>query len=292
MGDQRLPYALSGAAVGGALVLASAWLWVAQRADVPPPTAPLVVDDVPRTGTTAPTTQTTVDLSPVLLRLDDLAARLERLEGRITNLADASARTPAATPFPPATLDADTVLAAMEAAERKKVDALSDKELLHEALRLQKVGDAAAAQQRLQALLQRPLTPEQRGRAQTELATLLRNRGDADSVAAAVAMFQSVVDTHGLASEIGSQAGLQLVWTDVKGNGAARGLAQAQLLVETPGVPAEIVRNARWATGIMAQNLGDTVRARAEFASLLRDLDGMAGQEKLIEDIRRRLAGQ
>ena len=136
---------------------------------------------------------------------------------------------------------------------------------------MQKGGDSAGAQQRLEALLQRALTLEARGRAQTELGMLLRSRGDAESVAAARSMFQAVVDANGLASELGSQAGLQMVWGDAKGDDTARGLAQAELLVNTPGVPAEIVRNARWACGILAQSLGDPVRAREVRAGLLRD---------------------
>ncbi len=288
MYDPRMPFVLLGAAVGASIALAT--IWLTPRTEVPP--APMVAEGGDAAGSSGVVgAGAPIDFAPVLRRLDEVAARLERLEGKVNELADAPARTAALGASLPALLDADTVLAAMEAAEQKKLDALSDQELLQESRRLQKGGDSAAAQQRLQTLLQRALTPEERGRAQTELGMLLRNRGDDASRTAARSMFQAVVDANGLASEIGSQAGLQLVWTDAKGDDAARGLAQAELLVNTPGVPAEIVRNARWATGVLAQGLGDTVRARVEYEALLRDLQGQVGQEKLIEDIRRRLTG-
>ncbi|MCB9886831.1 MAG: hypothetical protein H6838_15165 [Planctomycetes bacterium] len=291
MYDQRMPFMILGAAVGAAIALGS--VWMAPRNDLAPLPAQAVGGDaaggagaVDAVGAGA-----AIDLSPVLRRLDEVAARLERLEGKVVDLTNVPDRAPVAGTSAPALLDADTVLAAMEAAEQKKLDALSDQQLLQEARRMQKGGDSAGAQQRLEALLQRALTLEARGRAQTELGMLLRSRGDAESVAAARSMFQAVVDANGLASELGSQAGLQLVWGDAKGDDTARGLAQAELLVNTPGVPAEIVRNARWACGILAQSLGDPVRARSEYETLLRDLQGQPGQEKLIEDVRRRLAG-
>jgi tetratricopeptide (TPR) repeat protein len=291
MKDPRIQFVLLGAAAGAAIALGS--VWMAQRTEIAPPPAAVTVGNaisgMDEAGTAI--AGTAIDFSPVLRRLDDVAARLERLESKVAEFRSLPARTPVAGTPTPVQLDADTVLAAMEAAQQKKIDALSDQELRQEARRLEKGGDNMAAQQRLETLLQRALTPENRARAQTELGMLLRNRGDAESVASAVAMFQSVIDANGLASEVGSQAGLQLVWTDAKGSDAGRGMAQAELLVRTPGVPIEIVRNARWATGILAQNLGDTARARSEYESLLRDLQGQTGQEKLVEDIRRRLAG-
>lgn len=291
MEDSRLPFALLGAAVGAAIALGS--VWMAPRADLAPASVATTVGNATSTSgvPTPAVVSTEIDFSPVLRRLDDVAARLERLETKVAEFATLPARTPAAGTPTPMQLDADTVLAAMEAAEQKKIDALSDQDLMQEARRLEKGGNSLAAQQRLETLLQRPLGPEEKARVQTELGMLLRNRGDAQSVAAAVTLFRSVVDANGLASEVGSQAGYQLVWVDAKGGDASRGLAQAELLVRTPGVPAEIVRHARWATGILAQSLGDTQRARTEYETLLRDLQAQTGQEKLIEDLRRRLAG-
>lgn len=282
-----MPFVLLGAAVGAAIALGTVWL--GPRSNVAPPAVAAPIDDGVRGDAALQPAGANVDLSPVLRRLDEVAARLERLEGKVTQLSDAPVRTAVAGTAAPSVLDADTVLAALQMAEQKKLDALSDGELLQEARRLQKGGDLAAAQQRLQALLQRALTPDERGRAQMELGMVLRSRGDAESRAAAAAMFQSVVDANGLGSELGSQAGLQLVWTHTKGEDAAAGMSQAQLLVTTRGVPEEIRRNARWATGILAQGMGDAVRARTEYESLLREMDGQPEQAKLVADIRRRL---
>lgn len=275
-----------GAIVGGAAVS-----WLAPGAgsgDSFSPPGPAAATAAPSTGAQP---GAVVDLAPVLLRLDEVARRLGRLEEAVAALPASPARTPVGDAVASVQVDPAALADALETVERRKLEALSDQELLGEARRLQKTGDTSAARQRLEELLRRPLDPETRARAGIELGMLRRSEGGADGRAAAAALFRSVIDAHGLASELGSQAALQLVWTDVKGPNDGSGLTMADTLIATPGVPTEVRTNARWAAAILAQGRGDTARARADFTALLREIDGQPGQEKLAADVRRRLEG-
>ncbi|HEX5050999.1 MAG TPA: hypothetical protein VFZ65_04445 [Planctomycetota bacterium] len=280
--------AVLGAVAGACLAGVVAWTWQTTEMPVGPLAAP------PASGTGVPAAvspapvATAADLSPITNRLDELAEGLRRLEAKLDRVTASPERTPAIDNAK-VMLDADTLQLAMEEVERKKIEALSDDALRNQAWQLMKAGDdPAGAVQRLQMLLERELTPERRVEITTELGMMQRSLGGKEGLEASARTLQSVIDAQGMQSRLGVAAAHQLIWTLSKSD-PARALAVADAATRSAGATPEQRINSRWAAAIVSQQLGDVVRARADYQGLLRDLAGQPDQQKLVADIERRL---
>ena len=285
------PSALLGAAAGAVVTVVILTLTESQPATPPDSNVSAAVQ--PPASTLPASANAAFDLSPVLSRLDELNRRLGEVEARLGGLASGLANGPDRTPAvfdQRIAVDADALQTAMEQVERRKLEALSDETLRNQARQQMKgAGDLEGAIERLQVLLGRQLTPETRAEVMTELAMLQRQQGK-EGRDAATRTLQAVIDTRGMGDRLGVAAAQQLVWTLAKED-PARALTIADGVVRSAGATPEQRFTGRWAAAIVAQQLGDTVRARADFQALLREIDGQPGQEKLVDDIRRRLEG-
>ncbi|MBL8747762.1 MAG: hypothetical protein JNK78_01275 [Planctomycetes bacterium] len=277
---------LLSAVAGGAIVGAFAW-WLGGAS--PPSVAPSESAAAPAPAPLVATT--TTDLAPVLGRLDAMDRRLGRIEDRLDGFAATPVRTPVSGPAPsgPIAVDVDALQRALEGVEQKKRDAKSDDELLRGARVAAKTGDVADGIAQLQALLQRPLTPDRRAEAMLELGMLQRQLGTRESLAESARTLQQLVDANGMESKVGRGAAYQLVWTCADMKDAARGIALAQAYSQSPSATPYQRVEGRWATAILMQGSGDAARARQEFEALLRDMGDQAEFAKLATDIRQRL---
>jgi hypothetical protein len=249
------------------------------------------VIETPRDWAGSPAVGTATDLAPIVARLDELTERLRALDAKVDAVLAGPARVAAGGQSSPA-LDADALLRALQQVEQKKLEALSDDELLRGARRAMNSGDprdGEDAMRQLEALLQRPLTPGKRAEVMTALGVQYRTQGTEASLAASHKALQSVIDSQGIGSSAGVEAAYQLVWTCNAQRDASRALAHADAAARSSGAtPAQRI-NARWAAAIMAQQLGDRGRARSDFQGLLPELEGQPMYEKLVADIQERL---
>ncbi len=277
---------LLSAVAGGAVVVAAVWWFGGSPPSplVPPESA---ASPEPASNVASPPT----DIAPVLARLDAMDRRLGRIEDRLDGFAAAPARIAAtgASPSGPVAVDVDALQRALEGVEQKKRDAKSDDELLRGARVAAKTGDVADGITQLQALLQRPLSPERRAEALLELGMLQRQLGTRESLVESARTLQQLVDANGMDSKVGRGAAYQLVWTCADMKDAARGIALAQAYSQSPGATPYQRVEGRWATAILMQGSGDAARARQEFEALLRDVGDQAEFAKLATDIRQRL---
>ncbi|MCR9246238.1 MAG: hypothetical protein NXI31_14500 [bacterium] len=218
-----------------------------------------------------------------------LVDRLERLERRVDEFVQQPLRVEIDPEKGAAKIAPEQIAAAMAELEQQKLAAMSDESLMDTAMRSFKAGQMEDAIAQLESLLQRPLAGELRFQARARLATAHSKTG-VEGCQRAARMLQQLVDEHGEASSFGRQASMQLVWTQSGSGDRAAALATADRLTRnsTPGSVHH--RNSRWAAGIMAAGLGDTARARAEFTTLLAEIENEPDQGKLAGDIRRRLA--
>lgn len=273
------------AALAGGLVAGTIVAWSRDAAAVPlPAEAPL-----PEARQAEVTSKT--DLGPLVARLDAMNERLGRIEQRLAAapVAVAPVRENAAVPPASVAIDAGSLQHALEEIERRKLDALSDDELLRGA-RIAGKGDVDEAIRRLRALLARPLTPEKRAEALLDLGMQLRTRGTVDSLVDSARTLQSVVDTAGLDSPTGRDAAYQLIWTYSQQKDSARGLAAARAYLDTPNLTRHERMTGRWATAILMQDSGDASSARRDYLQLLNEIGDSADFAKLATDIRQRLA--
>lgn len=271
--------ALAGGFVAGAVVV-----WRTDAATLAPPTG----ESVPGERSAA---APALDLTPVVARLAALDERLRGIEQRLDAAPAATApfREPVdATPNSIA-IDATALQHALEEIERKKLDALSNDELLRSA-HITAKSDVDASIRRLRALLSRPLSAEERSEALTNLGMHLRTRGTASSLAESAQLLQSVVDTAGFDSSAGRGAAYQLIWTYEAQKDTARGLALARSYVDSRGATEEQRAAGRWAAAILMHGSGDLDGARREYETLLRELGDAPQFTKLVADIQQRLA--
>ncbi len=281
--------ALFGAFGGAALALAI--VWVRQGAEGPAPAlepSSSPASDAAREAPSPPSLVAGVDLTPITNRLDQLTERLRALEAKLDVVA-ASTQRSAVAEHSSVMLDADTLQHAMEEVERKKLDALSDEALQNSARVAMKGGDSEDGLRRLDALLQRSLTPEKRAEVMTELGMLYRNQGTKEALASSARTLQSVIDAQGMESQLGVAAASQLVWTCSAQKDPGRALAFAEAAARSVAATPDQRINARWAAAVMTQQLGDPVRARTDYQNLLREIDGQPNYGKLALDIRLRL---
>jgi len=281
---------LLGAVLGAGVTLVCVWPF----GDVAAP--PVRADEAPPAPTGSP--DATEQLERIEHAVGRLAAKVERLEARIeTAIERTTQRSPAAGPAAgtaPLAIDEAAMQRALEgaldsAAQRQlrdKYDKLTPETMLAEVRRLQyESKDPTAARQALDLLLERNLDPQQRAKAQIQLGILQRN---GDETAAAEATLRGVVQSQGLNSDVGADAGYQLIWTVWKRDrrealGIADGVAR-----DAPTEGGRI--HARWSAAMLAHELNDLGRARADYAAILRDCEGRAEFAGIVKDVRQRLS--
>lgn len=280
-------------ALGGVLVtLAIVYVPQSGAADLSTmePTSAIAIDASSSLPTAAFVPGPSIDLTPITNRLDEVNERLRALEARFDAVAVSQQRTAAAGSSVLASIDADSLQQAMVEIERRKFDAMSDDALRQMAWQaMQKGGDVNAAVQGLGILLERSKTPEQRAQVLIDLGTLQRMQGGEHGLTASVKSLQTVLDEQGIESKFGLGAARELVWTCSAQKDHAAALRFAESIVRSARATADQRIHARWAAAMMVGSLGDTNRARADYQSLLREIEGLPNYEKLVEDIRGRL---
>lgn len=287
----RAATALIAAIAGAGVALAFERLWFATELPAQVPQEPVPADGP---SWTQPRGSADSD-STAWLRIDEqlraLGGRLAALDAKLTAFA---AREPVRAAHAPggevpaalAPTDVDTIVRALEQVEAKKLDALSLGELLARANMHLKTGEVAEARRVVEAALTRPLEPDDRARALTQLGMIHRSSGD---FAASATALEQVVAEFGMESPRGSEAAYQLIWTRSKSGDQTAATQLAYRLAQATNLPEATRIQARWAAAITLSAGGDPARGRAEFAAILRELDGREEHHKLLEDIRRRL---
>lgn len=261
-------------------------LWPAPPAAAPPPVevsapAPLVAAG-PAPGP-AP-----ADASSRAL-LESLAARLSAVEAKLDRVLTRGERVPVAEPAP-VVIDAEALLRAQQEVERIKLSAMTDEELRQLAWRSYKTNaDGAAAVRALELLAQRATDPAARDTARTDLATMQRLCGGEAMLAASAQNLRAVLDANGIGSERGVAAAAQLVYTLGAQGEPQAALQQAEAVVGSPATTEWTRAELRMTAADLRQQLGDPVRARADYEALLRDIDGKADFAKLAKEVRARL---
>jgi len=164
----------------------------------------------------------------------------------------------------------------VERLEKKKQDQrfarMSDEQMIAEARRLRdRERDLNGAREVLEHLLTRDLDGEERARALMDLGAVHRGTGEYER---SESRLREAMRLAGEDSEVGVQAGYQLIWTYSQAKEPARGLAMADhLLQAAPTSPTSRGMRPwiRWAAARMALDSGDKARARTEFRALLED---------------------
>ena len=144
--------------------------------------------------------------------------------------------------------------------------------------------DPAAAERVLRRLLARDLDPTQRAVALTEMGIMQRNRGDQ---AASEKTLGDIVRERGMTDQVGAGAAYQLIWTTwSRDRRDALGVADA-LARDASDEGTRLY--ARWAAAMLAAELGDTVRARADYRALVADCGDREAFQGIVKDVRSRL---
>jgi hypothetical protein len=274
----------------GAVMAAVAIPWT-QRSDAPVPVSeplPAAAPAATALGTVPPAPAAAGDAASPTALLQQVLARLTALEQRL----DAS-RVPApavsSTPATPVTIDVDALQRAMAEIERRQLEAATSEQLRVLAKHATAGGRFDEAIRAHELLVERASNPQQRAAAMSELAIAQRQRGDTQGLTASAQTLGAIVAEHGAGSPQGLDAQYQLAWTRSMQKDPAAGLQLVDAIVQSPAASADQRRHARWAAGLMLQQLGDTARARTELSALLRELEPLPGQQKLAADITERL---
>jgi hypothetical protein len=158
-------------------------------------------------------------------------------------------------------------------------------QVLKEAQRLRhEAKDPAAAERALQRLLARDLDPIERVRACTELGITQRSLGQ---LAESEQTLQEVVRERGMADKFGASAAYQLIWTTwSRDRGSALDVADA-LARDATDESSRL--HARWAGAMLADELGDSVRARADYNALIAACADRPEYFGIVKDVRARL---
>lgn len=121
----------------------------------------------------------------------------------------------------------------------------------------------------------------------TELGILQREGGD---IEASISTLQGVVEAEGLGTEVGAEASYHLIWSTWRQDrNAALRLADS---VARDALGSETVRmHARWSAAMLAEEIGDFVRARTDYASILRDCADRQQYQGVVRDVRMRVEG-
>ena len=233
---------------------------------------------------------TAVELRRIRISLDELAEQVAELQ-RVERSRRGGDRV-AVGPRGSVVVDVESLVDAMDELEHRKLEAMSDDELLRSAREIQERGGGTVVPiRRLEALLGRSLSTEQRVEAMTQLAIMRRIQGTPEGLESSERSLQEIISRHGADSRHGLQATYQLIWTVSARQEPARGLELARRYAQSPLATLAERQQGRWAVAIMLQQIGDSVRARSEFEQLLREVDGQPQRQALADDIRRRLAG-
>ena len=213
-----------------------------------------------------------VDLQPVLDRLDALqreVAQLQRGGGAATSpservaVAGGGARA----------IDVESVLAAFDEIERRKLEGMTTEHLIRSARQLRKsVEDRPQAIRRLEAALQREMTADRRAEVMMTLGVWHREMNTPHALAASARTFQSVIDRHGEVSEQGQDAVYQLIWTVSQQDNHQRGLELARAAKQNTGASAIYRMKARYAEAVMIEELGNKEQAFTIYRALLAEI--------------------
>ncbi|MCC7398586.1 MAG: hypothetical protein IT455_16065 [Planctomycetes bacterium] len=270
-------------ALVGAGVTSLVW-WPAPPIAAPPPVG-VAGPEAPAGPTRGPAPGE----APSRSLLESLAARLQAVEAKLDRVLARGERVPVAEAAP-VVIDAEALLRAQQEIERRKLEAMTDEELRQLAWRSYKTNaDGAVAVQALELLAQRATDPATRDTARTELATMQRLRGGEAMLAASAQNLRAVIDANGIGSERGVAAAAQLVYTLGAQGQHQAALQQAEAIVGSPAASEWARAELRMTAADLWQQLGDPVRARADYEALLRDLDGKADFAKLATAVRARL---
>lgn len=283
-----LAVALAGAAFGSVATFAIVQ-WVAVSKD-PPASASAAdagADESASAGRAPLPAHATVDLQPVLDRLDGLQRELREMR-------DERAAAPGRTPAPGTSgiaVDVESLASAIDQIEQRKLEAMSDEELLRTARKLGLKGDdTAEAIRRFEMVLSHDLAPERRGAIEVELGTMQRALGTPESLAQSKRTFQGVVDKFGNDSDAGHHATYQLMWTANREKDPQRALQLADIYLNSAAMTPAKRLNGRWARARMQEAAGDLPGAKLSYQQLVGELEASGGQEVLLKDLKRRLS--
>jgi len=286
----NVPAVLLGAVAGGALTFAVLH-WGGSRepapaSGLPPGAAQPSHGERPASPTSA---AARVDLQPILDRLDRLTREVEALRAeRVTG--GEQARTRVAASPRSVSIDVDSLEQALLAIEERRLDGMSDKELVQKAYAVRREGGSIDDGIRvLEAALQRDLEPERRAEIATLLAGFQRDLKTPEGLAASENTLRAVVDEFGTNSRAGLSATYQLIWTASAQQDFDRAIGLSDAFLASPAATPRDRVNGRWAQAIMFQNRGDVQGARTRYEQLLRELDGQPEYVKLGKDIRARI---
>lgn len=285
----NVPAVLLGAVAGGALTFAVLH-WGGSREPAPaselqPGVAQSSHAERPASPTSA---AARVDLQPILDRLDRLTREVEALRSTRGVVEEAPTRV-AASPRS-VSIDVDSLEQALLAIEERRLDGMSDKELVQKAYAVRREGGSIDDGIRvLEAALQRDLEPERRAEIATLLAGFQRDLKTPEGLAASENTLRAVVDEFGTNSRAGLSATYQLIWTASAQKDFDRAIGLSDAFLASPAATPQDRVNGRWAQAIMFQNRGDVQGARTRYEQLLRELDGQPEYVKLEKDIRARI---
>lgn len=181
----------------------------------------------------------------------------------------------AGTPVP-FVLDEDALLQALlrieEHREQARVDAMSDKELFHDAELQLRAGtmDRVRARRLLETLLKRPLEASMRARARNMLGIVLR---DLKEFELAAASFRQVVEEFGLSDREGARAGMDWANLALHTKDFAQAIPLADRVAREAGTEYDRYE-ARWTAAFLAMQSGDRERAIADFTRLAAECTG------------------
>lgn len=176
----------------------------------------------------------------------------------------------------PFVLDEDALLQALmrieERREQTRVDAMSDKELFHDAELQLRAGtmDRVRARRLLETLLKRPLEASMRARARNMLGTVLRDLKEFDLAAGA---FRLVIEEFGLGDREGARAGMDWANLALYTKDFAQAIPLADRVAREAGTEYDRYE-ARWTAAFLAMQSGDRERAIADFTRLAAECTG------------------
>lgn len=240
---------------------------------VPPPTTVRANEAAGATAAGVPDLLPRLLQELVALRASLPAVREERDPARtpVPGASAAAAGTP--TPF---VLDEDALLQALlrieERREQARVDAMSDKELFHDAELQLRAGtmDRVRARRLLETLLRRPLDASTRARARNMLGTVLR---DLKEYGLAAASFRQVIEEVGMRDREGARAGMDWANLALYTKDFAQAIPLADQVAREAGHEYDRYE-ARWTAAHLAMQSGDRERAIADFTRLAAECTG------------------
>jgi hypothetical protein len=270
-------------AAGGAAI--TAVLLLARDDDARPPApSPIPPAEAVVAPVSRPLVADGVDLAAVHTKLDAMHASLRALDAKVDAALVARTAAAASTAIDPNMLR-QALMEAEAGVRRAKFDAMQPRDVLRAAGELTNARkDLGTAQEMLQALLERPLQPEERQEALVQLGIVTRERDDVEG--SRRTFEQAVTLAGGAGTARGAEATYQLAWTHHRANDVASALR----CFDQAATAAQAGRGtriySRWFAARMRAEAGQDLRT--EFEALLRDIGEETAFQHIANEVKTR----